>query len=107
MAQAAQFLRNMSSGVLDEFSGLRGRKRAHAPERTPQEYVASHIDDYNGRGQYSSGLRTHMCTIPYTLYPAHPNVHYTLYPAHPTVRPLLHCAASPCAVLCGDVTKKG
>lgn len=44
--QAAQFLRNVSSGVLDEFSSLRARsKRVRAPERTPQ--VTSHIDDNN------------------------------------------------------------
>ena len=101
MAQAAQFLRNMSSGVLDEFSGLRGRKRAHAPERTPQEYVASHIDDYNGRGQYSSGLRTQMCTIPYT-----PRTQMCIIPY--TLRTQL---CGPCCTalrrpgLCGDVTK--
>ena len=46
--------------MLDEFSGLRARsRRPRPPERTQQ--VASHIDDYNGRGQYVSGIRTERC----------------------------------------------
>ena len=57
--QAAMFLRHLSSGVLTELSGLRGATRPGPISRTPQ--VSSHIDDYNGRGQYATGMRTEPC----------------------------------------------
>ena len=59
VVQAAIFLRHLSSGVLNELSGLRGATRGAPTRRTPQ--VSSHIDDYNGRGQYATGMRTEPC----------------------------------------------